>query len=160
MPNVKNITLITRQNNTRNEPGSVLIVVVLIVATLMAINGALLINSAFEARIAANHERAVVLQYLADAGIEKMRAELIHNEGLVNYENESTLEDIQFIFGMMTNFGEAEISSSLRGPNLRDNLEIQSTARLPDGSKKTILVELKPPFNEAAISTYSEIYLP
>lgn len=130
-----------------NEQGATLILVVLIVMTLTMIGAALLINISLENRIACNQQRDMVLQYLAEAGIDCLRAELVHNGGLVNHDNDQEAEDARRTLNINSDFGEVEITAILCGPNSQGYLEVYSTARLADRYQKTILAEIRPPLD-------------
>ena len=134
-----------------NQPGSVLILVVLVVAVLTLLGTSLLANRVLETRIIHYQQRTVVLQYLAEAGVETIRAELVQNGDLINRHNDPQTEDIRRTLYLPTDYGEAEVISCLRGPNDKGYPEIVATARLPGGYKKSLLVEIKPPLDFALL---------
>ena len=144
----------------KREQGVALILVALVVAALAGLGAAVLTNVVIVARITHNQQRGVVLQYLAEAGVERMRAELAQNVDLVNLENSVNSEDARYNLHIVSDFGEAEIISILQGPDSNNHMVIFSTARLPDGFIKTVQVNIKPPFNQAVVDSYSEVYMP
>lgn len=144
----------------KNEAGGALLLVVGVVLVLAVLAAAGLNNVAMVARITDNQQQSVVLQYLAEAGVAKMRAELSLNPGLVNLTNSLDAEDARFDFYLPSECGEAMITSVLKGPDANQQLLIYSTASLPAGFQKSVLVKIKPPYDQVRVSAYSEISLP
>ncbi len=144
----------------KNEAGGALLLVVGVVLILAVLAAAGLSNVAIVANIAGNQQQSVVLQYLAEAGIAKMRAELAFNPELVNLANSPDVEDARFDFYLPSVCGEAMITSVLKGPDASQQLLIYSTASLPTGAQKSVLVKIKPPYDQVQVSAYGEIDLP
>ena len=144
----------------KNEAGGALLLVVGVVLILAVLAAAGLGNVVIMARITDNQQKSVVLQYLAEAGVARMRAELALNPNLVNLANSPDAEDARFDFNLSSEWGEAMVTSVLKGPDTSQQLLIYSTASLPAGSRKSLLVKIKPPYDQVRASAYSEVNLP
>ncbi len=144
----------------KNEAGGALLLVVGVVLILAVLAAAGLSNVVIVARITDNQQQSVVLQYLAEAGVAKMRAELASNPGLVDMANSPDAEDARFDLNLPSECGEAAITCVLKGPDASQQLLIYSTASLPAGSRKSLLVKIMPPYDQVRVSAYSEASLP
>ena len=143
-----------------NDDGAALLLVVGVVLILAVLAAAGISNVMLVARITEEQQQSVVLQYLAEAGVTKMRAEIALNPSLVNLANSPDAEDARFVFNLPSDFGEATITSVLKGPDASQQLLIYSTVSLPAGSQKSLLVKIRPPYDLVGVSAYSEIYQP
>jgi Tfp pilus assembly protein PilX len=140
----------------RNETGFSLLIVLVFIALLMIIGGIAIRKAMFDVKTSGNYKQSVRVVYIAEAGIERAKAELVGKSaamalaGLDGKTGSGFDADNGILsFGRHVAFGGGEYGVTVSDNDDGDNnpwvdsdgkIIVRSTGTLSDGSRRTIEV--------------------